>query len=236
MQRARNLLVAASLVAALMFLVSGPGTRLGLWDWQTGFGWMKWAMFLGFGVAVVALVFLVIPKARGPRPSLLVAAIFVGIMAGAPIISLLAQSKNYPYIHDVTTDTADPPAFVTLLAIRKASPNGADYGGPTIAAQQATAYPNVRPLVLPMGRDQAYSRVLDAVRAMGWDIAASDAAAGRIEATATTTWFGFKDDVVVRLTPQGTGTKVDVRSVSRVGESDIGANARRIQEFLSRLT
>jgi len=236
MQRVRNLLVAASLVAALMFLVSGPGTRLGLWDWQTGFGWMKWAMFLGFAVAAVSFVFLLVPYTRGPQPTILVAALLMGVMAGAPIMSLLAQSRGLPYIHDITTDTGDPPAFVTLLPVRKASPNGADYGGERIAALQAKAYPNVRPLLLPLGREQAYSRVLDAARAMGWEIAAADAAAGRIEATATTMWFGFKDDIIVRLTAQGTGTRVDVRSVSRVGESDIGANARRIQDFLSRLT
>jgi len=78
-------------------------------------------------------------------------------------------------------------------------------------------------------------RALAAARASGWAIVAADSAAGRIEATATTAWFGFKDDVVVRVAPEGTGSRVDVRSVSRVGKSDVGANARRIREYLERV-
>ena len=70
---------------------------------------------------------------------------------------------------------------------------------------------------------------------MGWQVAATDTAAGRLEATHTTRWFGFKDDVIVRIRPEGTGSRVDVRSVSRVGLSDLGANAERIRGFLAKL-
>jgi uncharacterized protein (DUF1499 family) len=79
-------------------------------------------------------------------------------------------------------------------------------------------------------------KAIDAARALDWEIVASDAPAGRIEATATTMWFGFKDDIVVRVRPEaGGGSRVDVRSVSRVGQSDVGANAKRIREFIRRL-
>jgi uncharacterized protein (DUF1499 family) len=236
MQRARYVLVGASLVAALLFLVSGPGTRAGLWEWQSGFAFMKWAMWLGFAIAALALVMLVIPKTRGPQPTILVAALLMGIVAGAPAISLRTQADSLPPIHDITTDSRDPPAFVALLTARKASPNGSDYGGPEIAAQQARAYPNVRPMLLPLPPQDAFTRAADVARAMGWEIVSADAATGRIEATATTLWFGFHDDIIVRIAPQGTASRIDVRSVSRVGVSDIGANARRIQEYLSKLT
>src|SRR5436190_10331705 len=136
MQRARWVLLGASLVAALLLLVSGPGTRLGLWDWQSGFALMRWAMYVGFGVAALALVLLIIPKTRGPQPSVLGAALLMGIAAGAPVISLRAQAGSLPDIHDITTDTSHPPAFVSLLAARKAAPNGADHGGPEVAAAQ----------------------------------------------------------------------------------------------------
>ena len=129
MQRARYGIVGASLVAAFLLLLSGPGTRLGVWEWQTGFAFMRWAMYAGFAVAAVALVMLIIPKTRGDRPVILVAALLMGIMAGAPVISLRAQAGSLPPIHDITTDTRDPPAFVALMAARKAAPNGADYGG-----------------------------------------------------------------------------------------------------------
>ena len=236
MQRTRYVLVGASLVAVLLLLASGPGTRLGAWDWQSGFALMRWAMYVGFATAAIALVLLIIPKTRGPQPTVLVAALLMGVMAGSPVISLKAQADSLPYIHDITTDTRNPPAFVALLDARKASPNGADYGGPEIAGQQAKAYPNVRPMLLPLPPPQAFTRALDAARSMGWEIVAADANAGRIEATATTLWFGFKDDIIVRIGGQGNASRVDVRSVSRVGTSDIGANARRIQEYLSKLT
>jgi uncharacterized protein (DUF1499 family) len=235
-QRARWVLVGASIVAVLLFVLSGPGTRLGLWDWQSGFALLRWAMFVGFASAALALVMLIVPKTRGTHPTILVAALLMGIAAGAPAISLRTQAGGLPYIHDIATDTRDPPVFVTLLATRKATPNGADYGGPEVAAQQLKAYPNVRPIVLALPQQQAFDRALEAARAMGWEIAAADAAAGRIEATATTLWFGFKDDIIVRVTGQGASSRIDVRSVSRVGQSDIGANARRVQEYLSKLT
>jgi uncharacterized protein (DUF1499 family) len=81
----------------------------------------------------------------------------------------------------------------------------------------------------------AFRRAADAARAMGWEMVAADSAAGRVEATATTRWFGFKDDVVVRVRPDGAGSRIDVRSVSRVGGSDVGANAARIRAYLARV-
>jgi len=149
---------------------------------------------------------------------------------------MLAQDKSVPRIHDVTTDMADPPAFVALMEVRKKSPNGFAYGGEAIAAQQRQGYPELKPLVVKTGPRDTMQRAIDAARSLGWEVVASDAAAGRIEATDTTRWFGFKDDIVVRIRPEGEGSRVDVRSVSRVGGSDIGANAKRIRSYLDKLS
>ena len=146
-----------------------------------------------------------------------------------------AQAQHVPAIHDISTDTEDPPAFVALLAEREKTPNGAAYGGAQVAAKQHAAYPDIKPLVLSAAPRETMQRAIDAARAMGWQIAAANAADGRIEATARTRWFGFRDDVVVRIRALGTGSRVDVRSVSRVGRSDVGANATRVREFLHRL-
>src|SRR5258706_11561246 len=148
MQAARVSLVGASLFAAFLFFVSGPGTRIGLWEWQTAFVLMRWAMYTGFFIAAVALVMLLIPKTRGTKPSLLVAALLMGTMAGAPAMSLRMQAQSLPYIHDVTTDTRNPPEFVALLAARKAPPNGADYGGPQVPPAQIKGPPKLPPPVL----------------------------------------------------------------------------------------
>ena len=98
----------------------------------------------GFGAAAVALLLLIFPRTRGLRPKLLVAALLLGLMAGAPLIALLMQAKQLPYIHDVTTDTRDPPAFVALEAARRASANGLAYGGAEVAAAQQNGYPHIR--------------------------------------------------------------------------------------------
>ena len=138
-----------------------------------------------------------------------------------------------PPIHDITTDTADPPAFAALLPAREAAPNGAAYGGARVAAIQATAYPDIAPRRLDVPPAAAFERALAAARAMGWTIAAADRGAGRIEASDRTPVFRFVDDIVVRIRPDGAGSRIDVRSVSRLGLSDLGKNAARIRRYLA---
>ena len=106
---------------------------------------------------------------------------------------------------------------------------------PRRQSSKSAAIPDFKPLDLPLPPADAFARALDAAKGMGWEIAATDAAAGRIEATATTPWFGFRDDVVIRVTPAPPGSRIDVRSVSRVGRSDLGTNAKRIRTFLDKL-
>ena len=131
--------------------------------------------------------------------------------------------------------TENPPPFVAVLEQRKGASNPVEYGGPEIAAKQRAAYPDVRPVTLADPPARAYERALEAARGQGWEIVAAVPAEGRIEATDTTRWFGFKDDVVVRVKPEGTGSRVDVRSLSRVGRSDVGKNANRIRAYLRAL-
>ncbi len=140
-----------------------------------------------------------------------------------------------PRIHDITTDTAHPPEFVATLPLRAGAPNPPGYDGKEVAELQRKAYPDIRPLELPVPPQQAFSKALAAAEAMGWEIVAQDPAAGRIEAVATTLWFDFKDDVVIRVAEAGRGSRIDIRSKSRVGRSDIGTNARRIRAYLERL-
>jgi uncharacterized protein (DUF1499 family) len=233
----RGLTLAAAILAFAMMVGAGPGTNADAWPWQVGLFMMAAGAVLGAAAAVVALVLLAMaahPRFR-PRLWLPVAALCVGLAALAPPLVLFLQAREVPPIHDITTDTSDPPVFVALLEERKHAPNGADYGGAEVAAQQATAYPDIKPLHLEQLPRDVMQRAIDAARAMGWEVRASDSAAGRIEATARTWWFGFRDDIVVRIRPEGSGSRVDVRSVSRVGRSDIGANAKRVREFLRRL-
>jgi uncharacterized protein (DUF1499 family) len=238
MRAARALVMAVCVAAFVMLLASGPGTRLGLWPWQTGLALVKWAAYTGMAGAVGAvalIVLLVMPRWR-VRPWVPLVALCFALAAFVPPVILLEQAKKVPNIHDITTDPYDPPVFSTLLPIRKQSPNGADYGGPEVAKKQQQGYPDIKSLIVKTAPAETVQKAIDAARSLGWEVAASDAAAGRIEATDTTTWFGFKDDIVVRVRPEASGgSRVDVRSVSRVGGSDIGANAKRVRSFLAKL-
>jgi len=121
-----------------------------------------------------------------------------------------------------------------VLPLRAGAANPATYGGPEIAAQQKKAYPQIAPLDVALPPPRAFERALAVARDMGWTIVSSESSEGRIEATATTPFFGFRDDVVVRVSPAAKGSRIDVRSVSRIGRSDLGANARRVESYLDK--
>jgi uncharacterized protein (DUF1499 family) len=225
----------AAAVAILLLIGAGPGTRAGLWDFRTGLGLIRWAAYAGLAGAVLALVALAVTRPRGAGLWILLTTL---VVAGAAVVlpwRWSQQAKRVPPIHDITTDTQDPPEFDAVLPRRSGAPNPAEYGGDSVAVLQRQAYPDIRPLHLDASPEVAFARALATARAMGWEIVGADTAAARIEATATTRWFGFKDDVVIRIRPEAAGSRVDVRSVSRVGKSDVGTNAARVRSFLARL-
>lgn len=227
-----------AVAAASAEILAGPGTRTGWWAFPAGFAILRWAAYTGLAGAAISLGAGAAAQ-RGPgrrSARVAVAGLLIGLAAAAVPWSYLQLARSVPAIHDITTDTEDPPAFAALLPLRRDAPNGAVYGGAEVAAKQRAAYPDVRPALLSAPPGEAFDRALAAARAMGWTIAAADRADGRIEATATTFWFGFKDDVVVRVAPEGTGSRIDLRSVSRVGAGDLGTNARRIGTFLKALS
>lgn len=230
-----RLALAIAVIAALVLLLAGPGTRLGLWDFRMGFAMMRWAVFIGLGGAALAAVLLLVPSARRTQARALAIALVLGLAVAFVPWNAMRGAKQVPPIHDISTDTANPPAFVAILPLRADAPNPATYGGPEIADQQLTAYPDVRSHTTRLPPQQAFEQALATAHAMGWDIVASDPVTGRIEASDTTRWFGFIDDVVIRVQAEGEGSRIDVRSVSRVGKSDAGANAKRIRAYLAAL-
>lgn len=230
-----RLVLIAALVALLLLLLAGPGTRLELWDFRFGFTLMRWAVYLGAGSAVAALILVIIPKLRAGRAGMLVMSLLLGLGVAAVPAWQLSQVRSLPLIHDITTDFVDPPAFRAILVLRADASNPPEYQGEEIASQQREAYPDIRPLMIDTYPAIAFEHALETARGMGWEIVAVDPERGLIEATDTTFWFGFKDDVVIRVLAEGEGSRVDVRSKSRVGLSDVGANAARIRAFMGRL-
>ena len=188
---------------------------------------------LGGLLSLVAALFTVFARLRGsdltiPRAlSLAVSVVFV---------TIAAMSANDPPINDFTTDLADPPQFVQAGSIPANA--GRDLSYPLeFASIQRECCADLRGTLLDPPPAAAFRRALATARAMPtWEVTYSDLATGIIEAVATTPVFGFQDDLVVRVrpSPQG-GTRVDLRSKSRDGRGDIGANAARIRAFVQEL-
>ena len=227
--------LALAVIAVLGVLVAGPTHRLGLLAARWALGFFALASLVGLAAGILAALGLSFAVAAGAWRSVAgsVVALIVSLVAAAPLLVMVRAATAVPVIHDITTDTDNPPAWVALRSARSASENGAAYGGPTVAAQQKRAYPEVTSLIISLPPDRAFARAQAAARALGWRIVAAAPAEGRLEASDTTWWFGFTDDIVVRVRATAQGSRIDVRSASRVGRSDLGVNARRIRAFLT---
>jgi uncharacterized protein (DUF1499 family) len=225
------LVLAGALAAAL----AGLGHRWDWWAFTTGFVVLRWAVYAtvaGLAFSVVATVGAVLAKRR-----LVILAALPAIALAAAVLSvplgMWYRATHVPPIHDISTDLVHPPAFVALRSVRDAAPNGVAYPGEATARLQQEAYPSIKPLRLAAKPKAVFTAADQVARDMGWHVVAAEPAQGRIEAVARTFWFGFYDDIVIRITVADDGhTQVDVRSASRVGRSDLGTNARRVGEFL----
>ncbi len=224
-----------AVVSGLAAVMAGIGTRYGTWNFRVGLAVLKWAAYGGVAAAVLSLIgfFVTVRMAARRRFILALLGLVIGVLLFVVPWHWMRLAKSLPPIHDITTDTGNPPKLVAALPLRNNASNPPDYGGPAIAEQQHRAYPYIGPLVLAVPPEEVFEKALSVARKMGWEIIAADKAAGRIEAVATTFWFGFKDDVVIRVERSGTGSRIDIRSVSRVGVSDIGTNAERVRKFLA---
>ena len=229
--------LALALAAGLALLLAGPGHRFGWWSLGTGFGIIRFAAYGGIAAAAVSAAALILAPLRGQRRGMFraLAGLVLGLVTVGVPAYYLHTARSVPPIHDISTDTEDPPAFEAVLPLRAQAPNPASYGGPPVAAQQQDAYPDIAPADYPLAAGAAYEAALAAAHDMGWTIVAADAAAGRIEAIDRTFWFGFIDDIVIRVRPTDAGSRIDVRSVSRVGVSDMGKNAARVRAYLAEL-
>jgi uncharacterized protein (DUF1499 family) len=228
-----RLAVGLGTVSLLALIAAGPLHHLGVVGLAGAFAVLKWAVYGALATVVLAIAGMFAAARHRSSKTAALTALALGLLAILPIGALAWQASRVPAIHDITTDTLQPPPFLAVLPLRAGALNPPDHGGAEVIARQRAAYPDLGPLLLTVPPERAFERALAAAKGMGWDLVASDPAGGRIEATDTTFWFGFKDDIVVRVLPQPTGSRVDVRSLSRVGVGDIGANAARIRTYLA---
>lgn len=243
-----RLAFAAFLVALILGLTASVGTRMGYWDYRIGLDRIfPYSMYFGAAAFLCGVTWLATAlaanKATGLRYGLTG---FLGslIVLGIPISSYL-NSYGHPPIHDISTDVEYPPEFVALLYQRDGSTNPPSYDGPnrvffdgrsyTTVQLQKKYYEDIHTIGQLMPPERLFTRALAAARAMGWTIVAVAPDEGRIEATQTSFFFGFTSDIVIRVKPSGMGARLDIRSKSRVGEADGGANARNIRGFVKQL-
>ena len=223
-------------IALALLALAGPLYRIGLLSIPNAFTLLGGAAFVGIAAMLLGLGTALWAYRRGARlTAVLAAGAFVlGLIAFAIPFQWQRTARSAPPIHDITTDLENPPAFEAVVPLRAEAPNTLERP-PMLTQQQRDGYPDLAPITLPQPPAEVFDRALAVAQEAGWEIVTADKSTGRIEATDTTRWFGFKDDVVVRIMPWGSGTRVDVRSVSRVGRSDLGTNARRIQRYLEAL-
>ena len=195
-------------------------------------GWTHFAA----GTVVVAVAAAILAYRVHAQRELIVSllGLIVSVAVAGPPVYLWRHAEGLPHLHDITTDTDNPPRFVAIVPLRKDARNSTDYSAET-AALQKKGYPDIGPALLNAPPVQALQLAERAARAMGWDIVAVAPDQLRIEATDTTLMFGFKDDIVIRVTANGSGSRVDARALSRIGGSDLGTNAKRIRSFFRKL-
>lgn len=225
---------AVGLIAVIMAISAGFGSRWGWWHFGIGFLILRYAVYVATAAAVISLLGMVVSRPGNGKRGMWLA--FLGLLVSSPVIgvpiSWMSTARSVPAIHDITTDTVDPPQFVAIIPLRTNASNPTYYGGTVIAAKQRAAYPDIQPLIVKSVPSIAFKNALKVAKQLDWKIVATDPNLGRIEASDTTFWFGFTDDIVIRVLSMGSGSKVDIRSESRVGLSDVGTNAARIRRFI----
>ena len=223
-----------TLIAATIVLVGLPlsalGYRWGLWGLGFAFTALRYLFFFAFATLASTLVVGVVALVKKRRKDVVPTAHAL-VMVAIPIAFVFMQYRaiqGVPPIHDITTDGANPPMFSGLVeGMPERSLVYED-----VYDQQQAAYPDIESIASSLNVADTYAKALATAASLGWEITREDQSAGLFEAVDTTLWFGFKDDVIVRVSAQGGGSMVDVRSVSRIGRSDLGKNADRIREFV----
>lgn len=226
-----------AILSLVVLILSILGNRLELVHFGIAVRGMALAALVGVAAAflsAVGLVLTLVTSRRGARVAM--AGLVVSLLVAAPVVQAMLVGTKVPRIHDITTDLENPPAFKAVLPLRGEMSNPLDRTEPAdLAEQQRAAYPDIATLDLRQHPGKVFEAALRTAKASGWEVISADPATGMIEAVATTPVMAFKDDVAIRVTETDTGATVDMRSVSRVGMSDLGANANRIRTYFHAL-
>ena len=229
----------SSVVALLLLGLAPFGWRAGWWPYRFGLAWLMPASAVLAAIAVsLSLLALILRWSVLDLRAL--AMVSVALVLGGAIVAVPLQYLRtaVPAIHDITTDTDNPPAFSAVLSARAAE-RARRCRLPGSARRRRCrrhTYPDMAPVIVALPMAKAFAEALEVARSMpGWAIVASDPDAGRIEASQQSRWFRFTDDIVIRVASDEAGSRIDMRSTSRQGRSDFGVNAARIRAYMDAL-
>ncbi len=228
------LLALLGAVTAAMFVF---GAQLGLWEPITGMQYSRQGNDpIGYAICALSIVCLIYVLGRKDRSGVAkpIMGLVLGLMVLSPtIINKINPPQRFPPIHDISTDTVNPPVFTFLDDNRPGARNTLVYGGAEVAAHQESAFPDIAPIITGLAPAEAFDQAIATAQTLGWDIVAQDDDALRFEASDKTPFFAFIDDIVVVVSEDDAGSRVDLRSVSRVGRGDRGQNAKRVRGFIN---
>jgi len=230
----KALIALTSIIGFLMVVLPGPLYQYAGVDLGIAFTSLRYGVYVG-GAAIILIILQVLIKRKSVSWGSTFVFAVLALIAVAMPVSMMGKASTVPPIHDITTDVTNPPAFVAIAPLRENAPNPITYEGGEVTRQQIDAYPEIRTQLLAQSIDEVFAASERTIDALGWERVADGALPYTLEATDTTQWFGFKDDVVIRLKAKDDNTLVDIRSKSRVGRSDLGKNAERIDTFLTAL-
>lgn len=223
-----------SLIAFLLVILPGPLYKFGIVELGVAFTGFKFGVYAG-GAALVLLIVQALFMRKTLTLSSGVIALVFSVVAIAMPLNMMNKAEGVPAIHDISTDLVNPPKFVAIAPLRANASNPVEYAGEETAVQQRKAYPELVTLSFAQSKADLMTASEQAVKNLGFALVSANTATGIVEATDTTTWFGFKDDVVIRIKDEGSQRFVDIRSKSRVGRSDLGKNAERIHSIINEL-
>jgi len=218
----------------LGFPIAVIAYRLNLWEMGTSF---KIIQYTGYGSIVVLAITLIVGIFAFIKKYKPIAerSACIAVLLAVPVIGLALQAskaKSLPFLHQVTTDTVNLPQFNSIVALRGEGSNPLAYNSEKLAPLQLQAYPELKPIISELTFEQAFSKAIQTAKALDWEIVAQQPEQGSIEAVDTTLLWGFKDDIAIRIIATNTGSKIDLRSISRIGGTDLGANADRVKNFI----
>ena len=194
----KTLVSLISFLAILLVALPGPLYKFGILELGTAFAALRFGVYAGIAALVLILIQIIFMRKNISWAGVAVCAVLALVAVGLPM-SMMSKAKSVPPIHDISTDLVNPPKFVAIAPLRADAPNPVEYAGEETAVQQRKAYPELTTLNFAQSQSDVIAATEQAIKNLGWELVSANKSLGLIEATDTTTWFGFKDDVVVRI-------------------------------------